>query len=112
MSENETTPEAEAPETPEAAEAAQETIPYAYGPGDKIFIHANNGKYLAVVEKCYSDLRAAEADYDGSFQTITKRGPLYQKMQPHYLCFLDNHGEKAIGASEPDTSLKVKSEDY
>jgi hypothetical protein len=106
MSENETT-------DPEITEPTpQEATDYAYGPGDQIFIHTNSGKYVAVVEKCFPDLRVAEASYDGSFQTITKRGPLYQKMAPHYLCFINNHGEKPIGASEPDTSLKVKSEDY
>ena len=103
----------EAPAADEAPEGeVKQTQPFKYGEGDQIFIHGNAGKFIAVVEKAYANLRAAEAAYDGSFQTITKKGPLYEKMAPHYLCFLNNPGESAIAASEPDTELKVKSADY
>jgi len=101
-------PEVETADEPEV----EATYAYTYAPGDQVFIHSNNGKYLVVIEKAFNDFDAAESGYDGSFQTILKRGPLYQFNAPHYLCFVNNSGEASIGASEPDISLKVKSEDY
>jgi hypothetical protein len=96
----------------EPGDIVVEESPYVYGPGDMILIHSNHGAYIAIVEKGYPNLQDAEAGYSGSFQTIMKRGPLYSATAPHYLCFINNHGERPIGASEPDTSLKAKSEEY
>jgi hypothetical protein len=94
--ENETTPPAPPPPN------------YTFKEGDEIFIHANAGKYCAIVEKAFPNLRTAEEKYERSFQTITKKGPLYDKAAPHYLCFLNNPGENPIGACETDATLKAK----
>ncbi len=105
------TPEPAAGSEPEAAPEVELEDPepsFAYSEGDMIFIHGNNGKYVAEVEKSYPDYAAAEADHDLSFQTITKKGPLYDYNVPHYLCRLANPGKSLIGACETDTTLKAR----
>lgn len=82
-----------------------------YGPGDVVFIHANSGKFVAEVVKGYPSYEEAEADYELSYQTIVKKGPLYDYKAEHYLCHLANPGKSPIGACVLDTTLKAKCED-
>jgi hypothetical protein len=116
---NKATPEpAPAPVPPEVVvvvEPAPAPDPHtqklAYGPGDVVFIHANSGKFVAEVVRGYPNYDEAEADYELSFQTIVKKGPLYDYTAEHYLCHLANPGKSPIGACVLDTTLKAKCED-
>jgi hypothetical protein len=99
-----------AAETPPPAPAPA-TAMFAYGEGDLIFIHSNAGKYIAEVDKAYASYADAEEDFELSFQTITKKGPLYDYNAPHYLCHLANPGATQVGACELDTTLKARCED-
>jgi hypothetical protein len=109
-------PEAPAASEPEPepapAEALEDEDPNAppYGAGDKIFIHGNNGKFIAVVKDRFENYTEAEAAYERSFQTITKRGPRYSYDAAHYLCNLANPAKTPVGACELDTELKARAE--
>jgi hypothetical protein len=112
--------ESEAPKKVEAAPAEAKPLEFVPAPevqeeepskfkfseGDTIFIHSNHGKFVAIVRSAYASRDEAEADYPLSFQTITKRGPLYDYNAPHYLCSIANPGKKDIGACETDCELK------
>jgi hypothetical protein len=82
-----------------------------YGPGDKIFIHSNTGKFIAVVDARFDSYQAAEDAYAKSFQTIIKKGPKYSYDAPHYLCHLANPAKSPVGACETDSKLKARCED-
>jgi hypothetical protein len=93
-------------DTTEAREVPEEPVELSHKAGDVIFIHANSGKFVAEVVSGYPTYADAEADFDLSFQTIVKKGPLYDYGAPHYLCRLSNPGRSLVGACELDTSPK------